>query len=151
MSAIDDSFAIASGLLQHLQERYEAGQLDETEVRVTLIEVVGALRAHDTSPRTSDKPPRGLGYGQMGRKETTPDGRITSYTTPDDAMIIASLPWFKGNMSEAIRAHYPEADEEKVRVHARRIRTHRDEIIAAEGDDHPWETSLNWLGDLPRE
>ena len=152
MSELDDSFAVAQSLLHRLHEQYEAGQLNAEALRITLIGVVGALRAHGRPPRTSDKPERGLGYGQSGKPEIRPDGSVVTFTTPDDAMIVASLPWFKGNMSAAIRAHYPEADDaEKVRVHARRIREHQREIAEAIGKDHPWETSDNWLGDLPRE
>jgi hypothetical protein len=141
MSELDDSFAIARDLLARLEERHSAGELDPVETRKTLVMIVGALMQHGRPERTSDKPPRGLGYGQMGA-----DG----YTTPDDAMIVASLPWFKG-MSAAIRAHYPRANEEEVRVHARRIREHQRKIENFIGTDHPWETSSNWLGDLPRE
>jgi hypothetical protein len=142
MTETEDSFAVARGLLELLEERFRIGDADPAAVRATMVNVIGALASHGRPPPAGDKPQRGLGYGQKDR-----DGHLT----PDDAMIVASLPWFGGNMSDAIRDHYPEADDEKVRVHARRIRTHRDEIIAVEGDDHPWETSLNWLGDLPKK
>jgi len=136
---LQTAFALARMYLDRLEERL--GSEDPDKVRLTLVRVIGSLRSHGRPERASDKPPRGLGYGQMG-----PDG----YTTPDDAMIVASLPWFRGNMSAAIRAHYPDADPEKVRVHARRIREHQREIVDAIGRDHPWESSDNWLGDLPK-
>jgi hypothetical protein len=139
---LQTAFALARMYLDRLEERL--GNEDPAKVRLTLIKVIGSLRSHGRPERVSDKPPRGVGYGQMG-----PDG----YTTPDDAMIIASLPWFKGNMSAAIRAHYPEADPDKVRVHARRIRDHQREIVGLIGNDNdlPWEGSDTWLGDLPKE
>jgi hypothetical protein len=136
---IAEGIKIVRGLLDAFEGR--ATQDDPAMVRSTLVTLVDALMSHGRPERTSDKPPRGVGYGQMGK-----DG----YTTPDEAMIVASLPWFKGNMSAAIRAHYPRADADEVQVHARRIRGRQAEIAELE-DDHPWETSSNWLGDLPAE
>lgn len=133
----------------------------QDEILTALKPMLSAAMRRGVPDRMSDKPPRGLGYGQLGRQEigtngkplARSDGEPLKYTTPDDAMIVASLPWFKGNMSEAIRAHYPEIaeDAEKIKVHARRIREHRKEIEDFIGSDHPWETYANWLGDLPRE
>lgn len=99
----------------------------------TVKKIVGAARTFRQPERTSKKPPRGLGYGK------------------DDALIVASLPWYKGNKNAAITAHYPEFTPEEVRTRAKRIREHGADIKAALGDDHPWETSLNWLGDLIEE
>jgi hypothetical protein len=135
-----DAFAGAYQMLNDLERRLAAKKETPEAVRATLVKVIGALASHGRPGRTSDKPFRGVGYGQMGR-----DG----YTTPDEAMIVASLPWFKGNMSAAIRAHYPFANADDVRVHARRIRDRQTEIAEFEGNDRPWETSSNWLGDLP--
>jgi len=94
--------------------------------------IVGATGAFGRRKRTSNKPNRGLGYSK------------------DDALIVASLPWYKGNMSAAVSAHYPLAPHELVQVHERRIRGHRAEIEKAEGTQE-WETSLKWLGDLIEE
>jgi hypothetical protein len=82
MSEIEDSFKIARDLLAYLEDRFTNGESDAESTKATMIEVVGALASHGRPERTSDKPPRGVGYGQMGR-----DG----YTTPDEAMIVASL------------------------------------------------------------
>jgi hypothetical protein len=75
MSELDDSFAIARDLLARLQERHSAGELDPAETRKTLVRVVGALMQHGRPERTSDKGPRGLGYGQSGKQEVGRDGK----------------------------------------------------------------------------
>jgi hypothetical protein len=119
---IKDGFAIARALLDDLEERIERGEEDPERVHVTLAKVVGAVRSHDRPPRTSDKNPRGIGY------------------TMDEAQIVASLSQHQGNMSAAIRAHFPKADEDEVQVHAKRIRDRTREIDATglggvEGND----------------
>jgi hypothetical protein len=102
--------------------------------------IIGATAAFDRIEPASKKPPRGLGYGRT----------VNGTLTPDDAMIVASLPWYGDNLSAAVRAHYPEANPQEVQVHARRIREERKKIEQAEGILE-WETSNNWLGDLIAE
>jgi hypothetical protein len=132
MSEIKDSFAIARDLLAYLEERFTNGETDAEATRATLIKIVGALASHGRPTRAGKKPPRGYGY------------------TFDEAQVVASLPWYKDNMSAAIRAQYPKANQDEINNHADRIRGRRAEIIAAVGDDDhlPWENSGNWLGDL---
>jgi hypothetical protein len=130
MSETEDSFAIARDLLAYLEERFRDGLTDPVETRATMVKVVGALAMHGRPPLLGKKPPRGYGY------------------TFDEAQVIASLPWHKGNMSAAIRAQYPKANQDEINNHADRIRRRRDEIVEAIGDDHPWENAGNWLGDL---
>ncbi|MBR1145091.1 hypothetical protein [Bradyrhizobium sp. AUGA SZCCT0431] len=122
------------------------------EILAVLKQMVSASMRQGIPERTSDKPPRGVGYGQKGKAEIGLDGKRVSYTTPDDAMIVASLPWFKGNWSAAIREHYSDKNLTKQDVdnHADRIKGHRREIEEFQGV-RPWETSTNWLGDLPEE
>jgi hypothetical protein len=153
---IADGIKGVRGLLDYFEEN--AAQDDPAMVRATLVKLAAALISHGRPERTSDKSPRGLGYGQPGKQEIGPDGKPLfradgqplKYTTPDDAMIVASLPWFNGNMSAAIRAHFSKDNltKEGVDNHADRIRGHRREIEDIEGET-PWETSANWLGDLP--
>jgi hypothetical protein len=128
MSEIDDGFAIARSFLDRLQEQYASGESSFEETRKTLIGVVGALASHGRPVRSSKKPPRGLGYSL------------------DEALVVASLPWFKDNMSAAIRAQYPKATPEEVANHADRIRQRRREIEDTIGNDHPWENSGNGWG-----
>lgn len=139
MSEIEQRFIIARDMLVSFEEDFRRGAVDERIARETLAEVVGALKRRGRPYRLSDKPPRGLGYGKLDR-----DG----YLEPHDAMVVASLPWFKENWSAAIRAQYPNANPDEVRNHADRIKGHKAQIDEIEGE-RPWETSSNWLGDLP--
>jgi len=133
-----DGFEGAHQLLDDLERRLARKEVTPESVLFTLTKVVGALASHGMRPRISAKPLRGVGYGK------------------DDAMIVASLPWCrkrgKESMSEAIRRHFgePKMPKEEVDNHADRIRGHRREIEEIEGQK-PWETSTNWLGDLPNE
>jgi hypothetical protein len=138
---IDEGMKILRGCIEGFEARVASGTESPEAVMRTVIAVVGAVLAHGRPPSTSKKPPRGLGYGKT----------VNGILEPDDAMIVASLPWYGGNMTAAISAHYPEFNADEVRVCARRIRDQGAEIRAAIGDDHPWETSRNWLGDLISE
>jgi hypothetical protein len=133
----DDPMAILRGVVATFERRVAAGNEDPASVAQTVKWVVAVLRAHGRRPRTSKKPPRGVGYGQMGK-----DG----YTTPDDAMIVASLPWFD-SMAAAIRHQFPKASPEEVRNHADRIRERMAAIESIDGVSS-WETSETWLTDL---
>jgi len=130
-----DPMVIMRGVIEAFEAKVATGTEDPAAVVLTVKRIIGAALAHGRRPRkkTEKKPPRGLGY------------------TKDEALIIASLPWHKGNMSAAIRAHYPLADGEQIRVHAKRIRERTNEIEEVIGDDHPWENAGNWLGDLIAE
>jgi hypothetical protein len=142
MNDVTEGFEIVRDLLATLEQDFAVGKVSALEVEKRLARAVDAITCSldsDGEPLSSrGQPPRGLGYGQMGR-----DGHLT----PDEAMIVASLPWFHGNMSKAILAHYPKATPEEVRNHAARIRKRRKEIEEKSGDQ-PWQTSSNWLGDL---
>jgi len=139
MSDMDDRFAIARGMLASFEEDFRNGTVTVAVAASTMAEVIGALHRRGRPYRLSDKPPRGLGYGRRDK-----DG----FLLPDDAMVVASLPWFKGNWSAAIRAQYPNSTPDEVRNHADRIKGHKAEIEEVEGVLE-WETSSNWLGDLP--
>lgn len=127
---LTNAFEGAHQLLDDLERRLAAKREAPEAVRATLVKIIETLASHGKRVPLSDKPLRGLGYGQ------------------NDALIVASLPWFKENLSAAIRAHHGDLTQQDVNNHARRIRGHRQKIEAAEGVQ-PWETSLNWLGDLP--
>lgn len=156
---LTDAFEGAHQLMDDLERRLAAKTETPEAVRATLVKIIGALSAHGRRVPLSDKGPRGLGYGQPGNQEVGPDGKPLfrsdgqplKYTTPDDAMIVASLPWFKDNWSAAIRAHFgSDLTKQVVDNHADRIKGHKKQIEDVEGV-HPWETSQNWLGDLPPE
>lgn len=153
LTEINRSIAFVRASLE-VMERDAADQPSlRPEIVAALSRMVSASLRQGLPPPNKDhkKPPRGLGYGQMGKAEPGPDGELIAYTTADDAMVVASLPWFKGNWSAAVRAQYPKASPEEVRNHADRIRGHQAKIIEFEGNDRPWETSDNWLGDLIKD
>lgn len=133
---------VASGLsifravAQTFEERLSAlleGDASEKQLAAALRAIKGMISiAHDYHypPHTSKKPPRGLGY------------------TKDDAMIVASLPWFDNNWTAAIAAHHPRYTADEIRNCAKRIREHQRAIDGANRSPLPWENSGNWLGDL---
>ncbi|WP_426525055.1 hypothetical protein [Bradyrhizobium sp. McL0615] len=108
------------------------GEPTEHDLAAALRSIKGMISvAHDYHhpPHTSKKPPRGIGHNK------------------DDAMIVASLPWFDG-MAEAIRAHHPKFGHDEVRNCAKRIREHQRAIDVANPTPTPWENSGNWLGEI---
>lgn len=135
---IPQAIGIMRVAIEDLELMALAGDQPEEALK-TILAVISAAEAYGKSPPRRGQPYRGVGYGQMGK-----DG----YTTPDEAMIVASLPWFKNNLNAAIRAQFPNATPDDVKNHADRIRRRQVQIREVEGDDRPWENSGNWLGDL---
>jgi hypothetical protein len=134
--AVANGLSIFRAVAQTFDERLSAlldGEASEEQLAAALIAIKGMISiAHDYHypPHTSKKPPRGLGY------------------TKDDAMIVASLPWFDNNMTAAIASHQPRYTPDDIRNCAKRIREHQRAIDRANESPLPWENSGNWLGDL---
>jgi hypothetical protein len=120
----EDAVAIYRASIEHFESLIAAGDTEAT--RLTIKRIVGAI-AQQGRRRDRGNPGRGLGYGTYDK-----DGNLTK----DDAQIVASMPEHKNSLTKAIRAHYPEADSEEVRRHAKRIREHMKAIEAAGVPDY---------------
>ena len=115
---IAQGLAILSAVVSTFEERAAAGTDDPQAVMEIIKSIVGAALSLRAPKHNAKKPLRGLGY------------------TFDDAIVVAHLADFDGNMSAALRAHYPNADEEQIKVHANRIRSHTRDIVAAGMPDY---------------
>lgn len=126
---VREGLTIARAALDAMEARLSNDDFDAEGALIAIKKIVGAVMSYGRPVRGAGNPGRGVGYDL------------------DEAMIVASLPWFKEIMSAAIRAHFPHADHERVVTIAERIRRRQREIQELDGDS-PWERSTNWLGGL---
>jgi hypothetical protein len=111
---VSEALAVLEGMVAVFQER--AFYDDPDEVLLTIKRIVGAISNHGKPPKGRGQPARGVGL----------DFR--------DALVVASIPEFDNSLTRALKSYYPHADEELIKVHAKRIRKHLEEIAKAEGE-----------------
>lgn len=112
-AGIGDEYSIMCAVLDHFEARIACNVVDPDALRKTIKEIIAAICESGRPARQSKKPARGIGHDL------------------DDALVVASLADHGNSLARAIKAHWPKANEDDVKVHAKRIRKHKRQIEAA--------------------
>jgi len=107
---IKDAIAVVRSMLDAMEERLAAGDVDLPQARQILVRMVGSLMSEFRPAPSAGRRPRGLGYDL------------------DEAMIMASVDEYGGSIEKAARAHWQGQDEDMVEAKIRRLYRHKKEI-----------------------